>query len=170
LSDEKHGYRASGRDESIIEGFGEEAELVGRAFAMPFLRYRTGDYARVSEEQACVCGRHYKLIEDVKGRWLQDMVVGKHGSLISLTALNIHSDELNKVYNFQFFQDKPGEVTLRLKVDKDFKKEDEEGIIDALRRKVGDELDIVIERVNVIELAPSGKTRFLIQKLNLRHW
>jgi len=170
----EYGYtELLGRDGSVIEEPGEEGELVGTGFlnyAMPFIRYRTGDYAKLSEEQACACGRHYKLIEDVKGRWLQEMVVGKHGSLISLTALNIHSNELNKVYNFQFFQDKPGEVTLRLKVNKSFKKEDEKRIIEAFKRKVGNELDIAIEKVNEIELAPSGKTRFLIQKLNLMHW
>ena len=170
----EYGYtELLGRDGSTIEQPGEEGELVGTGFlnyAMPFIRYRTGDYAKLSEEQACACRRHYKLIEDVKGRRLQEMVVGKHGSLISLTALNIHSDELNKVYNFQFFQDKPGEVMLRLKVNKNFKKQDEKGIIEAFRRKVGDELDIVIEKVSEIELTPTGKTSFLVQKLDLRHW
>lgn len=162
-----------GKDESVIEEPGGEGELVGTGFlnyAMPFIRYRTGDYAKLSKEQVCACGRHHTLIEDVKGRWLQEMVVGKHGSLISLTALNIHGGELNKVYNFQFFQDKPGEVTLMLKVDKGFTKEDEKGIIMAFKRKVGNELDIVIEKVNEIELSSLGKTAFLIQKLDLTHW
>jgi len=84
--------------------------------------------------------------------------------------LNIHGDELNKVYALQFFRYKLGEVMLRLNVNENFRLKDEKRIIDAFKRKVGWELDIVIEMVNNVELAPSGKTRLLIHKLNLTPW
>jgi len=64
---------------------GERGELVGTGFlnyCMPFIRYRTGDYAILSD-QDCACKRNHLLLENLQGRWLQEMIVGKDGALIS---------------------------------------------------------------------------------------
>jgi len=146
-----------GRDKRIIDESGEKGEFFGRVMQ---------EYLK---NQSCSCERNY-VIDDANGTWFQDIVVGKHGSIISLTALNNHNDELNQVYNFQFFQYKLGDVTLRLNVDKNFTNEDEKRIIEAFKRKDGCELDPFIEKVNDIDVTSMGKPRFLIQKLNFRHW
>ena len=71
---------------------GERGELVGTSFLnyyMPFIRYKTGDYA-VLDDIKCECGRDHIIIKDLVGRWDQEMVIAKDGSLISTTALNLH--------------------------------------------------------------------------------
>lgn len=164
-----------GKDGSILEECGEEGEIVGTGFfntAMPLIRYRTQDYATLSEEQTCRCGREYMLMENVKG-WSserEEVVIGKRGSLISLTAINIHSEEFNKIYNFQYYQERPGEVVLRIRPNLHFTKEDEGRIVGTFKKRIGDELDIVIDRVQEIEHSPTGKARLLVQKLDVSRW
>ncbi|MBK7712568.1 MAG: hypothetical protein IPJ37_17590 [Bacteroidales bacterium] len=51
--------------------------------AFPIIRYRTGDFAEWAEG-TCRCGRNYKLVRNVTGRWLQERIITKKDSQISL--------------------------------------------------------------------------------------
>ena len=62
-------------DYSFVELLPTEAglfEIVGTGFnnlAMPLIRYRTGDYARLDDEATrCGCGRQFPLVASVQGR------------------------------------------------------------------------------------------------------
>lgn len=162
-----------GKDGSVMEESGEAGELVGTGFynfAMPLIRYRTDDYATLSRDQKCICGRHCTILESVSGRRLQEMVVGKRGSLISLAALNIHTEELDKLYDYQFYQDHVGGFVIKIKPGPSFVSEDKQRIMKTFKSKVGNELDISIDCDSEIELTPMGKTKLLIQKLDLSEW
>ena len=162
-----------GEDASIVEESLEDVELVGTSFfnfSMPMIRYRMDDYVTLSDVKKCKCGRSYILIDCVKGRWLQEMVLGKHGSLISLTALNIHSEELKKVYVLQYYQDTPGFLILRIRHNGSFSYENQKRVIAAFEAKVGHELDIIIDTLTEIEVTQRGKTNLLVQKLDLSEW
>lgn len=53
-------------------------EIVGTEFhnrTMPFVRYRQGDLARISDER-CTCGRHTRLLVDLSGRSNDGFVLG----------------------------------------------------------------------------------------------
>lgn len=159
-----------GSDGSMInqDDSTERGEIVGTSFitySMPFIRYRTEDYAMWDEEQECVCNRPYPLLKAVEGRWKQEMVVGKNDSLISLTAINIHTEELDKVYAYQYYQDTPGVLVLKVKSSEDFTEKDKQKIEQLFKKRLGDELDIIIQEVENIEHTPAGKVRMLIQKL-----
>jgi len=70
-------------------GEGERGELVGTGFlnyCMPFIRYRTGDYAVLSE-QKCKCKRNHFMMEGLIGRSSDDFLVGKNGTLFSMTSI-----------------------------------------------------------------------------------
>ena len=111
----QYGYtEILGEDGSTIpwENTGERGELVGTGFmnmSMPFIRYKTGDFATIEGWGCKECKREYPMITDVRGRWLQEMIVGKSGALISMTALNMHSDVFDHVNQYQFYQDTSGE-------------------------------------------------------------
>jgi len=151
---------------------GEEGEVVGTGFlnrAMPFIRYKTGDYAKLAENVGCVCGRDYMLLEYVKGRHdFEYFVVGKRGSIITVTALNIHTDAFENCERFQLYQDTLGKLVIKVApipgkfTDKDIKK-----IEKAFKDRIGDELDIEIDLRGDIYIAPSGKVPLLVQKLNI---
>jgi len=147
---------------------GAEGELVGTGFmntAMPFIRYRLGDYARIEGEHCTACGRSHLLIGAVRGRWNQEMIVGKGGARISLTALNMHGVVFAKVLRFQFYQCEPGRATLRIVAAPGFGEKDAGAIKRSLEDKTGAVVDWFIEKVNEIPLTPRGKSLFLVQEI-----
>ncbi len=94
---------------------GQQGEIAGTGFintVMPFIRYRTGDFAAYVGDRCKACGREHTIINDVKGRWPQGELVAADGSTLTMTALNVHDDTLNNVREYQFHQSTPGKATL----------------------------------------------------------
>jgi phenylacetate-CoA ligase len=152
----------------LSSAVGAEGELVGTGFmnrAMPFIRYRTGDYAEVVAERCDQCGRAFALIGPVRGRWVQEMVVGRSGSRISLTALNMHGEVFRDVERFQFHQREIGRVTLRIVPAPGADEGTGPRILRALMGKTGGEIEWSVSTVGEIALSPRGKGVFLIQEL-----
>ncbi|ASS89472.1 phenylacetate--CoA ligase family protein [Aeribacillus pallidus] len=145
-------------------------EIVGTGFnnyVMPLIRYKTGDYSEYAENQLCECGRHYKLLKGVEGRWLQEMLVTSKGNKISITAINMHSDIFDNVKQFQFYQNKPGFCILRIVKKPSYSAQDEANIVKELKKKLTDEISLDIEYVNEIERTSRGKYKFLIQEIDV---
>jgi phenylacetate-CoA ligase len=157
------------KDNHVSEG--ERGELVGTGFLnyyMPFIRYRTGDYATISKQQSCKCGRNHLLLANLVGRTSEELIVGVDGALMSFAALNLHSDILKNVYQYQFVQLQEGELTINIVPMKNFSNKDEEKIKDAFYKKVGKGLIININLVDKIPLTKRGKFKLLIQNLKLK--
>jgi phenylacetate-CoA ligase len=79
-------------------------------YAMPFIRYDTGDLATVGDE--CSCGRSFQVLERIEGRspsWVltQTGPVSWAPFLAVVLSMNIGTIE-----QFQFVQTKIGELTL----------------------------------------------------------
>ena len=94
---------------------GQEGEIVGTGFintVMPFIRYRTGDWATYVGDRCGACGREHILIADIKGRWPQGGLIAADGSVVTMTALNVHDDTFRNVREYQFHQSMPGKATL----------------------------------------------------------
>jgi len=156
-------------DGSAAESEDELGELVGTTldnFAMPLIRYRTGDYAKIGPAQ-CSCGRNYRLIKETRGRWHQEMLVGKLNNLISVTALNIHTDVFERAQQIQFYQRERGKLELRIKRKSDYTDRDSRRILDALEEKIGDTMEIALSFPEEIPLSPRGKFRLVIQELEI---
>ena len=131
---------------------------------MPLLRYRTGDWAVIGPAR-CACGRHYRLLKETRGRWLQEMLVGKLDNRISITALNMHSAVFDNVHQFQFYQREKGKAELRLVRKPSYSACDTEAILKAFRDKMGDTMDIHLGFVDELMLTERGKFRFIIQDI-----
>ena len=156
-------------DGSPAEREGETGELVGTSldnFAMPLIRYRTDDWAVIGPE-ACACGRNYKLLKETFGRRDQEMLVGRLDNLISVTALNMHSDIFDNVQQLQFYQREKGKVELRLKRKPDYSERDSRRIIAALNEKMGDTMEVSLGFTDEIPLMPRGKFRFVIREMDI---
>lgn len=155
-----------GKGGKPLTGEDEIGEIVATGlnnFICPLIRYRTMDLA-VPANGMCECGRNYPLLRNVEGR-LQELIVTKNGRLISMTAINMHSDVFDNVKQFQFYQDKNGEVIFNI-VRKDGYTEKDTGYIEKeLGKKLGYDVDLIIRFVDSIPRTQSGKYRFLIQKL-----
>ncbi|HKA22948.1 MAG TPA: phenylacetate--CoA ligase family protein [Blastocatellia bacterium] len=156
-------------DGSAADKEGELGELVGSSldnFAMPLIRYRTEDWAVIGPP-GCTCGRNYKLLKETRGRRLQEMMVGKLDNLISVTALNVHSDVFDNVRQFQFYQREKGKVQLRIIRKPEYSERDSSRILAALNEKIGDTLELSLTFPDEIPLMPRGKFRFVIRELPL---
>ncbi len=148
--------------------------LVGTGFlnrAMLFIRYVTDDRAQWKDEP-CACGRPGRRITDVVGRWDQEMLVGASGALISMTAINLHSDVYTRMRRFRFVQNEPGLVELLVVPVPGFSSEDERAILDELADKASGELVVRVKVVPELSLTASGKFTFVEQHLDLgqRPW
>jgi len=98
-----------------VKTAGQEGEIVGTGFintVMPFIRYRTNDYATYVGDHCEGCGREHTLITNIVGRWPQGGLIAYDGSIVSMTALNVHDDTFNNVREYQFQQSVPGKATL----------------------------------------------------------
>lgn len=163
LVDPRYGYTES------IGG-----ELIGTGFinkATPLLRYQTGDLAEIVDSDIESSGLNaMPRLEKVEGRWRQELIAGKSGAKISITALNMHSDVFLNVKRFQFYQDEVGKVELKIVPLEAYDQiRDNRAILQGFRDKVGDELDVQIKVVDSIALTERQKQLFLVQKLDLEN-
>lgn len=147
---------------------GERGEIVGTGFintVMPFIRYRTGDYATYVGDRCEACGREQTIIRDIRGHRIQEVLIAEDGSEISWTAVNMHDDTFDDVRQFQFYQDTPGQAVLRIVPAEGFKDENRSRIMTNLGKKLGDRLTFRIETCESIPLSPRGKAIYVDQRI-----
>lgn len=155
-------------DGNEITERGKVGEIVATGFmnvAMPFIRYRTGDRAEYVGEHCEACGRVGKVVSNIRGHNIQELLVAKDRSLIPWSAVNMHDDTFDNVMQFQFFQDRPGFATIRVVVRDHFDSYDVSKIEQNFTRKFGDRLSAKVEVVPRIELTDRGKSVFVDQKI-----
>lgn len=171
-SSEYHFYSEYGVTE-IIKGDlnpaerGETGEIVATGFlnfAFPLIRYKTGDLATLSIKDHCKCGRAYLRCSKIEGR-VQEMILSNEGNAISMTAINMHNDIFDNVYQFQFYQDTPGKLILNIIRKAAYNIHDEQKIRKGLYEKLGDQFTLDICYVSEVQQTHRGKTGFLIQKI-----
>jgi phenylacetate-CoA ligase len=145
-------------------------EVVATPFhnlAMPLLRYRTGDMA-VPIDDPCGCGRTLPRMRIVGGR-SRSYAVLADGRMVSITVVDIPKASA-AVEQFQFVQDEPGVVTLKIVRKPGYGDADERVVRDNLREKFGDALRADIVYVDAIERTARGKLPLLVQHLDLSRY
>lgn len=144
-------------------------------YVFPFIRYKVGDLSYIKSE-LCDCGRKTKLFGEVIGR-NGKILYSKEGKYISPTSLPIllyrdndyHNQDniniYNKIEQFQIYQDKIGDliIKIQLKENKDF--EEFEYVKDNFSKLFVDSI-IRLEFVDFIEDMPSGKKDYIISEFN----
>lgn len=150
---------------------GGRGEIVGTGFIstiVPFIRYRTGDFATYVGDHCSACGRYHPLIRDIRGHRVQEMLVMGDGSEISWTAMNMHDDTFDHVRQFQFYQDTPGRGILKIVPSINFTQADSSRIRTNLQKKFAGRFDFTIELCAEIPLSPRGKAIFVDQRITNR--
>jgi phenylacetate-CoA ligase len=151
---------------------GEEGEIIGTSLLQqvtPFIRYRTMDRGVKGPSSCASCGRSFVLLSAVSGR-SHEVIVTRRGRYISMTAINMHDDIFDSLRQFQFLQEKAGEVIFRYvpkatsPVEAELKK-----IRDGLMLKLGDDVHLALQAVNEIPRTRSGKFQFLDQRLPIQY-
>lgn len=147
---------------------GQQGEIVGTGFinrVMPFIRYRTGDWATYVGDRCEACGRQHPIIRDIRGHNLQEVLIGSDGTPISWAALNMHDDTFDRVRQFQFRQHEPGRAVLRVVPADGFDEMCRQRIQTNMGRKLDGRLSFTIELVPAIPLSSRGKTIYVDQHI-----
>ncbi|MBU3142594.1 phenylacetate--CoA ligase family protein [Clostridium sp. CF012] len=146
----------------------EVGEIVATGFnnyAVPFIRYKTGDLAANTNKE-CECGRNYKKIKRIEGR-KQDFLVDRDGRPIDALWSDYplwHIKE--KVSTFQYIQNEPGKVILNIQCSEKLVDEDIKCVMDVFNLYYSG-FEVRINIVDYIERTKRGKFRFLVQNLDI---
>jgi phenylacetate-CoA ligase len=132
--------------------------LASRDF--PFIRYRTGDVA-VLDERPCACGRGLPMLREVQGR-SNDFIVALDGTRMQSAALTYVLRELPGIEAFKIVQETLHRTQVLLVVDGSFPADGEARIAVAFRRRLGDGVEVDVQRVATIAPEKSGKYRYII--------
>jgi len=132
---------------------------------VPFIRYRTGDFARYVGPRCEACGREHPIVAEIRGHNTQELLVAADRSVIPWSALNMHDDTFDRVQRFQFFQDTPGRAVLRVIPSASFTDADLAMIRERMARKIDGRLEFIVESVDVIPLSNRGKSVFVDQRI-----
>lgn len=151
LDEEGKQVRQGKVGEIVVTGFSN--------FAMPFIRYRTGDMALFNGDDNGIV-RLGKII----GR-TQDYIYGRNKEKIALTALIFgqHYRAFKNIRKWQVQQDYPGKIIVKIVKDEGFSEENENEI----RSKFRDicTVDTEFAYVDLIPLTQRGKFKFLVQNI-----
>lgn len=147
---------------SPIRLAGQRGEIVGTGFintVVPFIRYRTGDYAEYVGDRCEACGRETMILRNLEGRWPQGDLVGKDGGLISMTTVNVHDDTFDKVRDYQFRQSVPGQAILSVVPLGDLTENDRKRIVEAMNKRLQGQITLELKVRS--ELVQTGRGKIM---------
>lgn len=148
---------------------GQRGRIVGTGLqftGLPFLRYDTGDVADLVEPATAENG--YQLrVRNITPRRGQEHLVGKNNELISIAALNLHSDAYNAVDQFVIEQTLAGEATIKCVLAAGKTEEDAQKFAAEFGRKTKGSLIFNLIIQDDIPAGARGKRHWLRQSLNL---
>lgn len=132
--------------------------------AMPFLRYDTGDLAKIDNNDACECGCRFSLMKRIEGREV-DCVLMQDGRKISPYKLTCELEKISNIERYQVVQE--SYKSLKVRVQKKIGQGDcsDEQIRRAVEAAIGGEMLVDIESVDKLLPAPGQKFRVVECKL-----
>ena len=149
-------------------------EIVGTSlnnYAMPFIRYRTMDIGIKKDTLCDLCNRRYPLLESIEGR-SYDFLVNKGGKLIP-AIIDVSSKSFRNVKQFQFYQEEPGIVYLKIVRGKSYSDSDTFLLENEMKKEfyfpeLGIEIKLLF--VDDIKRSSSGKTLRTDQRLQMNDY
>jgi phenylacetate-CoA ligase len=142
-------------------------KMVGTGFtnwAMPLLRYDTGDLA-IPSDRKCKCGRHFKVVERIVGR-LDDLVITPDGRRVG--RLDPVFKGLTTVRQAQIIQESSTEIRVRVVPGEGFLPEHLDSIRHELKKRLGGSIEYTFQIVGDIPVGAGGKFQAVISRIGAR--
>ncbi|OSZ82379.1 hypothetical protein CAP35_03665 [Chitinophagaceae bacterium IBVUCB1] len=142
---------------------GEMGEVVCTGFlnyGQPLIRYRIGDYMRLSNK-TCACGRQMPVVDEIIGR-MEDVVLGKDGR----EMVRFHGVFLGikKIIKGQIVQETIDDIVINIMTDSPLDKEEKEILLKRIYSQLGD-VNVQIFEMKEIPCGFNGKFRPVISKV-----
>ena len=132
-------------------------------YAMPFIRYRTGDLG-VLADRPCSCGRTLPLLAQVIGR-TNAVVSLPGGRLVHGAFFSYFFYHQSGVHRYQVQQPDYHEIQVLLMGDDTLTPERLEAMSRSLAADLGNRITVTVNRVPRIDPLPSGKLGYLTSKV-----
>jgi phenylacetate-CoA ligase len=129
----------------------------------PFIRYRLGDIARLSDLQSCSCQRQHPTLEMIEGRQV-DIFKTKDGRTV---RGDFYSPmfEAEGIKQYQIIQKSLDLVLIRLVTGDAFQQSQLDVIERTVKQVMGPETEVKFEFVDSIAPSRSGKFRYTISEI-----
>jgi len=140
-------------------------EIVGtnlNNFAMPLIRYRTGDLAELNKRK-CACGRQSYILEKLYGR-KDDYITKSDGTKLSPGGINQVANNIESINEIQIVQTKVNEIKVKIVPRSNFNSSDKDLLIENFKNFVGHDFQITPEIVKTIPRLKNGKFKLIISE------
>jgi len=134
-------------------------------FAMPFIRYRSGDLG-IMASAPCKCGRSLPLLQKVEGR-VEDAILTNDGTIVSGLFFAHLMKDCPEVREFQVHQLTMERLLLALVLQSDRPFSSREKIERIVRQYMGADMQMEFEVRDSIPLTRSGKRRIMVSHLSI---
>lgn len=125
----------------------------------PFIRYRTGDVAILSNA-TCTCGRGLPILEEIQGR-TTDFVMATDGTIMHGLALVYPIRDIPGIASFKVVQETRERVVVQIVPGNNCGQEIETIISRGIKARLGQSVDVCVQRVAEISSEKSGKFRYV---------
>lgn len=147
----------------VINNNGKIIATSLKNFAMPFLRYDTGDIGSISDK-SCSCGRGYRILSNIVGRSVDYLITPEGENIHGWFFLYIFWKYFKGIKQYQVIQEKIDKIIIKIVKEKGFEENQIEIIRNIVKEKSkGWELEFFF--VDEIENERSGKYKFIVNKL-----
>lgn len=127
-------------------------------YAMPIIRYDTGDVGLLATKPEC--GKGAKVLKRVDGRRV-DCFYSTKGEMLSPYVINNTMWRFSELRQYQFIQNDANDYLLKINSQPDQTIRIDE-MLDAIKQYVGADANIIVENVDEIPLLVSGKRKQVI--------
>ena len=122
-------------------------------YAMPLLRYKTGDFV-APQENRCACGRHYREIKNIQGRTIYYILTPEHNKIVNLGGI---TSDIENIIETQYVQEKIDELLINVVTTKEFNENDKSKLIQSAINYTSSKMKITVNQVDEISRSSSGK-------------
>jgi phenylacetate-CoA ligase len=154
------------QDQPVAPGETGEAVMTAlESHAQPFIRYRTGDMVRVSDD-ACQAGRGLHVIGEVLGR-MTDFIVRSDGTIMHALAVIYVLRAVEGVAEFRIVQHTVQDIEVLVVPNAGWQEAARASIERGLRRRLGEDIRVDLRLVDAIPPETSGKYRYVVSEVSL---
>jgi len=153
-------------DNELIKKENIKGQIIGTTFfnfAMPLIRYKTGDYTSYVEYKS-----NGSIIDDVEGHHNINKIYKKNMTYVTLTSLNTHGNINETFSGIQFIQNVPGEIIISIIKKSNYTQKSENELFNHYYKAFGQDFNIKFKYVNRLIFQKNGKFLPLINYVKNR--